>query len=74
MKKLFVDSYESFMTTVNECAGKSIICLFTGSKDEKGQSWCPDCNVAEPVIDKVINNYSPDTHVLITVVVGDRPT
>ena len=51
---------------------KSVFILFTGNKDE-GKSWCPDCNVAEPVINESLQFLGEDSE-FITCFVGDRPT
>ena len=54
-------------------ASNIIVLLFTGSKNENGKSWCPDCVVAEPVIESVLQQLrSNDCLVFITVPVGDR--
>lgn len=45
---------------------------FIGKVDAKtGESWCPDCVAAEPVIEKYIPEISED-NVFIVCVVGDR--
>ena len=31
-------------------AGGDVFVLFSGSKDESGASWCPDCVTADPVV------------------------
>ena len=56
---------------------KSVIVLFTGTKRaEDGKSWCPDCVVAEPVIESVVEQLKDNNSdlVFITVPVGDLPT
>ena len=41
----------------NQSKLSRVFILFTGSKVSKtGESWCPDCVVAEPVIEKVIKS------------------
>ncbi|CAB3981051.1 Hypothetical predicted protein [Paramuricea clavata] len=45
--------------------------LFTGSKDSSGNSWCSDCNDADPVIKKCLPN-APEGSVFICCIVGDR--
>ncbi|CAF0913449.1 unnamed protein product [Brachionus calyciflorus] len=63
----------SYLTSL-EGSNKSIFILFTGDKNEQdGSSWCPDCNVADPVIHKSLNLLSEDSE-FITCYVGDRPT
>jgi hypothetical protein len=61
----------SYLSNIDK--SKAIFILFTGSKDEKGHSWCPDCNTADPVIHNSIKYLKPNSE-LITCIVGDRPT
>jgi hypothetical protein len=77
MKKLIIDNLETLLQTLKEQANdknKSIFLLFTGSKDSSGKSWCPDCNIADPIIEQVINEqtYDSDDYLFITVFVGER--
>lgn len=46
--------------------------LFTGQKNDKGVSWCPDCNDADPFVTKAVNNYAKKDSVFLIVDVGDR--
>jgi hypothetical protein len=39
--------------------------LFTGSKDESGVSWCPDCTRAAPVVLTALEEYCPDSVLLV---------
>lgn len=61
---------------VGEHSKKNVVLLFTGSKrTEDGKSWCPDCVVADPVVEGVVKQMSADDNlVFITVPVGDLPT
>lgn len=60
---------------VDEHAKKTIVLLFTGTKLTDGKSWCPDCVVADPVIEGVVKQMSSDDSLaFITVPVGDLPT
>ena len=53
---------------------KNVFILFTGDKTEpNGTSWCPDCNVADPIIKENVNLLNTES-VFITCFVGDRPT
>ena len=79
MKKLIVDNdIQTLMQNIKDIdKNKIILLLFTGSKDSSGISWCPDCNVAEPVLQKLLSDESyasNDDFVFITVYVGDRNT
>ncbi|CAI5445244.1 unnamed protein product [Caenorhabditis angaria] len=76
LKQYTAQGYEAFQETLKSIgAGKRIVALFTGSKSLiTGQSWCPDCVVADPIIEKVINSQeiqSLDVHFII-VFVGNR--
>ena len=54
---------------------KTAVLLFTGTKQANGKSWCPDCVVADPVIEKVTHQLSTDDSLIfVTVPVGDLPT
>lgn len=64
---------KAYLTSI-EGLKRSIFILFTGNKDQQNaQSWCPDCNVADPVIKKCLTYLSNDSE-FITCYVGDRPT
>ena len=47
-----------------------ILALFTGSNDESGQNWCPDCVAADPYIHAAIASHE-DT-VLLHCPVGPK--
>jgi thiol-disulfide isomerase/thioredoxin len=48
--------------------------LFLADKDPMtSRSWCPDCNVAEPIIYQRLEEANSDI-ALLKVYVGDRPT
>uniref|UniRef100_A0A8R1EPH7 Thioredoxin domain-containing protein 17 n=1 Tax=Caenorhabditis japonica TaxID=281687 RepID=A0A8R1EPH7_CAEJA len=67
------DAFQEVLATIG--SGKRIVALFTGSKNlSTGQSWCPDCVVAEPVVEEVIQTpevAALDVH-FVTVFVGNR--
>ncbi|KAH1000341.1 thioredoxin domain-containing protein 17 [Dendroctonus ponderosae] len=46
---------------------------FTGSKEPTGESWCPDCNQAWPVVEQELDKLPADSH-FVVVEVGDRAT
>ncbi|MQL72012.1 hypothetical protein Taro_004347 [Colocasia esculenta] len=55
-------------------AQKKQFLLFLADKDPVSSlSWCPDCNVAEPVIYQKLSAVSGDV-ALLRAFVGDRPT
>ncbi|XP_020282346.1 thioredoxin domain-containing protein 17-like [Pseudomyrmex gracilis] len=69
-----VQGYENFLEYVKDLksAGQTYI-LYTGTKlSDSGKSWCPDCVVAEPFIEKGFET-APDGTQLIVAEVGDRP-
>lgn len=74
MKKLIIDNVEEILQTIKVQNSNHVILLFTGSKDESGKSWCPDCVTADPAIEEVINDeeYDSDDYLFITVFVGQR--
>ena len=51
---------------------KKVFILFTGNKDSNDKSWCPDCNLADPVIESNLEMLSKESE-FITCFVGDRP-
>ena len=54
----------------------NVVLLFTGTKNAStGKSWCPDCVVADPVIESVVKQtQARDDIVFITIPVGDLPS
>lgn len=38
-----VEGYEEFWKVVKELESHTLYVLFSGSLNEKGESWCPDC-------------------------------
>ncbi|CAL2035575.1 hypothetical protein CAEBREN_02755 [Caenorhabditis brenneri] len=76
LKHYTAQGYEAFQETLKSIGkGHRVVALFTGSKSlTTGESWCPDCVVAEPVIDEVIKGADVagiDVH-FVTVFVGNR--
>ncbi|CAG9760020.1 unnamed protein product [Ceutorhynchus assimilis] len=64
------DQYVKFFQEFNSHEQKAYV-YFTGNKDSSGQSWCPDCNNAWPVVMGVLDAL-PDNHPLVIVEVGER--
>ena len=61
IERVFCETPDEFQSKLSACevsAGKRpLFILFTGSKDiVTGKSWCPDCVVADPVIDEILNS------------------
>ncbi|XP_023321472.1 thioredoxin domain-containing protein 17 [Eurytemora carolleeae] len=73
VQKFQVEGYEAFKAKVEELAkgDKDVFVLFSGSKDSNGESWCPDCVVAYPVIQDCLKTVSDEASFLY-VEVGDR--
>ncbi|XP_028856858.1 thioredoxin domain-containing protein 17 [Denticeps clupeoides] len=67
-----VQGYDEFCNAVSERRGKDIFAYFSGNKDEKGVSWCPDCVRAEPVVRGELPHL-PEGSVFIYCQVGERP-
>lgn len=70
-QEVHVDGYDAYIKALKENQGKILFTLFFGTKDTNGKSWCPDCRVAEPVIDKCLKKV-PKESVLIRCAVGQR--
>uniref|UniRef100_A0A1A9X4K3 Thioredoxin domain-containing protein 17 n=1 Tax=Glossina brevipalpis TaxID=37001 RepID=A0A1A9X4K3_9MUSC len=72
----FAKGYNGFRETANkltEDENVKLFVYFVGEKDDKGQSWCPDCNAAEGTVTKAVQEYADENTILLTVDVGDRP-
>ncbi|XP_039145827.1 thioredoxin-like protein Clot [Dioscorea cayenensis subsp. rotundata] len=68
----FGDAFENFKAVNSGNQMKFL--LFLADKDPSTSlSWCPDCNVAEPVIYKMLGASEKDV-LLLRAYVGDRPT
>lgn len=68
-----VHGYEEFTKLAEslESTGETVHILFSGGKDETGNSWCPYCVRAEPVIQEGLKHAAENTH-FIHVDVGER--
>jgi len=67
-----VEGFEAFQAKVAELAatGEDVFVMFSGSKDSNGESWCPDCVVAEPVVTAAMEKAPPGSHYLYVGVGG----
>lgn len=72
LEELSVRGYDEFVKAVEQHKGKLVFAYFSGSKNEAGESWCPDCVKAEPVVRKQMKNL-PEGSVFIYCQVGERP-
>ncbi|XP_065335983.1 thioredoxin domain-containing protein 17-like [Cloeon dipterum] len=44
-----------------------IFIIVSGTKDENGVSWCPDCEKADPVLEEAEQSLAPEPSAFITV-------
>jgi len=51
-----IEGWEAYLAKLEELKGvERVLVLFSGGKSPAtGKSWCPDCVVAEPVVDAVV--------------------
>ncbi|KAI8783255.1 thioredoxin domain-containing protein 17 [Biomphalaria glabrata] len=70
VRTISVHGYEALTKALSGIQG-SVYILFSGSQDEYGVSWCPDCVKAEPVINKNLEK-APSDATFIHCHVGDR--
>ncbi|KAH9413093.1 Thioredoxin domain-containing protein 17 [Dermatophagoides pteronyssinus] len=74
MKQFTIDNSQKLDDLIKENEDKKVILLFTGTKKSDGKSWCPDCVVADPVIESVVKEILDSDMVFATVFVGDLPS
>lgn len=74
VNKIHVEGYEEYKKAAEEQAkdGNDVFVLFCGSKNSAGESWCPDCVTAEPVIYSTLDELADSSTTLICCSVGDR--
>ncbi|KAJ1371169.1 hypothetical protein KIN20_033070 [Parelaphostrongylus tenuis] len=53
MLEVIADGYDEVKKAMSTATSGRVFILFTGSK-VNGKSWCPDCVIAEPIINSVI--------------------
>ncbi|KAI4462254.1 42-9-9 protein-related [Holotrichia oblita] len=68
-----IEGYPAFCEFIDKLKDNKgdVHVLFSGSKMETGQSWCPTCVQAKPVIEEALNQAEPDSQ-FVYVEVGDR--
>ncbi|XP_055382656.1 thioredoxin domain-containing protein 17 [Condylostylus longicornis] len=68
-----VKGYEEFTKLMEkiENTEEPIHVLFSGGKDESGNSWCPYCVRAEPIVEEALKS-APETSHFVHVDVGER--
>ncbi|KAH7643603.1 thioredoxin domain-containing protein [Dermatophagoides farinae] len=75
MKQISIDDSQKLDNLIKENEDKKLILLFTGTKKANGKSWCPDCVVADPIIESVVKETTEDQNMIFaTVMVGDLPS
>ena len=74
-KQIALNGLQELKTYLSSISSaKKYFILFTGSQDEKtGQSWCPDCVVADPVIHQNLK-YLDEHSEFLTCYVGNKET
>lgn len=64
-----VHGYEEFKKLISELEAlekkSAIHILFIGDKEDSGDSWCPYCKIAEPVIDDSLDAASESSHFIV---------
>jgi len=70
-----VEGYDGYKSAMESLKGSKtpVYLLFCGSKTPDGQSWCPDCVQAEPVIEECVKSEAGE-FTLVHVGVGNRAT
>ncbi|KMY88304.1 uncharacterized protein Dsimw501_GD23345, isoform B [Drosophila simulans] len=68
-----VKGYDEFSKKMEELenGNEPVHVLFSGGKDENGESWCPYCVKAEPVIHDALKKAPGNSH-FVHVDVGER--
>ncbi|XP_055376292.1 thioredoxin domain-containing protein 17-like [Condylostylus longicornis] len=66
-----LSGYNEFRNYADNIKSGNVNFYFTGSKNESGVSWCPDCVEALPHVEEAFEKYQNNC-TLISVDVGDR--
>ncbi|OWF41141.1 thioredoxin domain-containing protein 17-like [Mizuhopecten yessoensis] len=69
--QVHVEGIAKFEEVAKDYVGKKIFALFSGSVDENGKNWCPDCVTADPVVSSNVKHAAEDA-VFIHCGVGNR--
>ncbi|KAH9489333.1 Thioredoxin domain-containing protein 17 [Bulinus truncatus] len=70
VRQITVHGYEALSKALSGLQG-TVYILFSGSADDSGVSWCPDCVKADPVINRNLDK-APEDSSFIHCYVGDR--
>ncbi|KAG8199026.1 hypothetical protein JTE90_021041 [Oedothorax gibbosus] len=72
VKRINVEGFDAVQKAIRENSkSDSLFVLFSGAKNSRGESWCPDCVAAEPIIEEGLK-IAPESSVFIYCSVGDR--
>ncbi|XP_060068326.1 thioredoxin domain-containing protein 17-like [Ylistrum balloti] len=69
--QVHVEGITKFEEVAEEHKGKTIFALFSGSVNDEGKNWCPDCVAADPVVSRNVAS-APNDAVFIHCGVGGR--
>jgi len=73
VQKFAVEGFPAFKAKAEELAQKGdLYVMFSGSKNEAGESWCPDCVTAYPVVQSCLEAMDDEEAQFLYVGVGDR--
>ncbi|XP_064071613.1 thioredoxin domain-containing protein 17-like [Vanessa tameamea] len=64
------DEFVKYTETIDD-NGPPVLFYFSGSKLPDGNSWCPDCVVAEPMVKAFVSELNKNI-IFVYVSVGDR--
>ncbi|XP_038215870.1 thioredoxin domain-containing protein 17-like [Zerene cesonia] len=64
------DAFVNYTQSIDP-KGPLVLFYFSGSKTAEGKSWCPDCEIAEPIVQAFLNEVKKD-FIFAYVDVGDR--
>eukprot|EP01040_Poterioochromonas_malhamensis_P001285 gene1285-1360_t len=69
VERLFCKDPTSFNEVIDKATqdvDRKLFVLFTATKNPStGLTWCPDCNVASPIIDEVLSKLTTPTTIVI---------
>lgn len=62
VNKIVTRTFEEFQNAVKALKSSGLVlCFFAGAEDAKGNSWCPDCVAAKPVLEDALKKAPQDT-------------
>jgi len=74
LTKHSVEGFDAFLAKIEELSKEEtpLLVYFSGSKNAAGNSWCPDCVTAQPVVESTIEKEVKQPTNYLYVGVGDR--